>query len=171
MSKRRIIITAVALVVVVGASAVVAPSAKRKAESVSCGNYMASIGCATRLWAGDHDDQLPSDLLSMSNEVIATKILICPGDHLRQPAASWAVFTPANSSYEIVIPGLRDGDTNGVFLRCKIHATLDMQTPQFLMESEDGRRFREWPNQAPANPAMPFPRAQIPFAGSRSSGR
>lgn len=97
---------------------------KRKAESAQCGNHMASIGCAARLWASEHDDHLPSDLLSMSNEVIATKILICPGDHSRPPAASWATFIPTDSSYEIVTPGLRDGDTNGVFLRCKIHGHL-----------------------------------------------
>jgi hypothetical protein len=36
----------------------------------------------------------------------------------------WAVFTPADSSYEIVTPGLKDGDTNGVFLRCRIHGYL-----------------------------------------------
>ena len=124
MSKRRIIILTMTLAVVVVALALVAPSAKRKAESVQCGNYMASIGCAARVWAGDHDDHLPSDFLSMSNEVIATEILICPGDHSRPPAASWATFTPSDSSYEIVTPGLRDGDTNGVFLRCKIHGHL-----------------------------------------------
>lgn len=124
MSKRAIFIFAGALVLVVGALVVAAPWAKRKAESVSCGNYMASIGCAARLWAEDHDGHLPADLLSMSNEVITPKILVCPGDHARQPAASWSVFTPADSSYEIVTPDLKDGDTNGVFLRCKIHGHL-----------------------------------------------
>jgi hypothetical protein len=124
MSKRAILIITGVLVLVVGALVVAAPWAKRKAESVSCGNYMASIGCAARLWAEDHDGHLPSDLLSMSNEVITPKILVCPGHHARQPAASWSVFTPADSSYEIVTPGLKDGDTNGVFLRCKIHGHL-----------------------------------------------
>jgi hypothetical protein len=60
----------------------------------------------------------------MSNELIMTKILICPAEHKRQPAASWASFTSENSSYEILVGGLRDGDTNGVFLRCKIHGHL-----------------------------------------------
>jgi hypothetical protein len=124
MSKRRIIISATVLVLVIAAMALVAPLAKRKAESVSCGNYMASIGCAARLWAGDHDGHLPSSLLSMSNELATPKILICPSDHSRKPAANWASFTDADSSYEIVTPGLQDGDTNGVFLRCKIHGHL-----------------------------------------------
>ena len=124
MSKRSIFISAGVIVLIVGALFVAVPRAKRMAESVSCGNYMASIGFAARLWAEDHDGHLPSDLLSMSNEVIMPKILVCPGDHARQPAATWAVFTPAGSSYEIVTPGLRDGDTNGVFLRCRIHGHL-----------------------------------------------
>jgi hypothetical protein len=124
LNARRIIFMAATLAVVVTGLALFAPSAKRKAESVQCGNYMASIGCAARLWANDHGDYLPSQLISMSNEVIATKILICPGDHSRKPAASWASFTAADSSYEIVTPGLRDGDTNGIFLRCTIHGHL-----------------------------------------------
>ena len=112
------------LVLVVCALVVAAPAAKRKAESVQCGNYMASIGCAAGLWASDHDGHLPSDLLSMSNEVVTPKTLVCPGDYSRRPAASWSVFTPADSSYEIMTPGLKEGDTNGVFLRCKIHGHL-----------------------------------------------
>jgi hypothetical protein len=85
---------------------------------------MVSIGFAARLWADDHEDQLPSDFLSMSNELIITKILICPGDHLRLKAGNWTAFTSENSSYEIVTPGLRDSDTNSVFLRCKVHGNL-----------------------------------------------
>ena len=124
MSKRRIIIFATVLVLIIAAIALTASMAKRKAESVSCGNYMVSIGCAARMWAEDHDGHLPSSLLSMSNELATPKILICPGDHSRKPAADWASFTDADSSYEIVTPGLQDGDTNGVFLRCKIHGYL-----------------------------------------------
>jgi hypothetical protein len=60
----------------------------------------------------------------MSNEIADPKILVCPGDHSRKVAVSRKVFTPADSSYEIVAPGLRDGDTNGVFLRCKIHGDV-----------------------------------------------
>jgi hypothetical protein len=122
--KRIIIILSVVLLLAVVALVIAASSAKRKSESVQCGNYMASIGCAARIWAEDHDGHFPSTLLSMSNELATPKILICPGDHSRQPAASWASFTTADSSYEIVTGGLQDGDTNGVFLRCKIHGHI-----------------------------------------------
>jgi hypothetical protein len=124
MSKRCIIISTAVLVLVIATMVLVAPLAKQKAESISCGNYMASIGCVARLWAEKHDGHLPSSLLSMSNQLVTPAILICPGDHSRKPAANWASFTAADSSYEIVTPGLQDGDTIGVFLRCKIHGHL-----------------------------------------------
>ena len=125
ITKRRSLILVFALISIAAVIAVLGPSMKRQIESTNCGNYMASIGIAARLWANDNADQhLPSDLLSMSDELSSTKILICPGDHSRLPAPSWDSFTTNNSSYEIVTPGLKEGDTNTVFLRCKIHGHL-----------------------------------------------
>src|SRR6266404_210361 len=98
--------------------------AKHRAELLGCGNHMVSVGFAARSWAEENGGRLPPDLLSMSNEVITPKILICPGDHSRKPAASWTSFTPEQSSFEMVTPSLREGDTNAVFLRCKIHGTV-----------------------------------------------
>ena len=56
----------------------------------------------------------------MSNYT-SPRILVCPGDHSRRLATNWASFTPDQSSYEIVTLDLVQGDTNGVFLRCKVH--------------------------------------------------
>jgi hypothetical protein len=64
---------------------------------------------------------MPSNLVSMSNELITTKLLVCPGDHERHPAADWASVRASNRSYEIVTPGLRFGESNTLFLSCKIH--------------------------------------------------
>ena len=111
-------LAAAALIVI---AACVIPSAKRSAESKACGNYMCAICIAGRTWSMDGDGHLPSDFLSMSNEVSSPRILICPGDHSRHPARNWASLTPDQSSYEIVTLHLLDGDTNGVFLRCKFH--------------------------------------------------
>jgi hypothetical protein len=86
-----------------------------------CGNYMCSICFGARTWAVDNNGQMPSDFLSMSNELATPRILICPGDHLRQPATTWSALTPERSSYEILTMHLRDGDSNGVFLHCKFH--------------------------------------------------
>src|SRR3954447_13306463 len=109
----------VAALMVIAACAI--PWAKRRAESMACGNYMCCICIAGRTWAMDGDGHLPPDFLSMSNEVSSPRILVCPGDHSRRPATNWASLTPDHSSYEIVTLHLVDGDTNGVFLRCKFH--------------------------------------------------
>jgi hypothetical protein len=95
--------------------------AKRQAESMMCGNYMCSICIGARSWAFDNNGQMPSDFLSMSNELATPRILICPGDRERQPAPQWAALTPEQSSYEIVTMRLHEGDSNGVFLRCRFH--------------------------------------------------
>ena len=125
MRTRPIIITVAVLIAGVAVAAFALNRAKQRVGFIGCGNYLVSIGCAARLWSSDHGgDQFPPDLISMSNEVISPKILVCPGDHSRQPAASWASFTPEQSSFEIVTPSLRDGDTNRVFLRCKIHGNV-----------------------------------------------
>jgi hypothetical protein len=125
MSKKTIIRYAAVLVLVVVGLAFAAPAAKRKAQLTQCGNYLVSIGCAARLWADDHGgDQFPPDLISMSNEVVTPKIYVCPGDYSSPPAASWASFTPKQSSFEVVTPSLHAGDTNRVFLRCKVHGSV-----------------------------------------------
>ncbi len=76
---------------------------------------------STRLWPDEHGGHLPSDFLSMSNELATPRILICPGDHSRKGAEGWVGFGPQHCSYEILAPGVTKTDTNTVFLRCPIH--------------------------------------------------
>jgi len=116
----------VAILCVVAAAVVVVvafgPAAKRHAEAVNCGNQThAILFMACYEWASEHGGYLPSNLVSMSNELMTPKLLVCPSDHERHPAANWASVTVSNNSYEIVTPGLRFGESNAVFLRCKIH--------------------------------------------------
>src|SRR4051794_27626016 len=102
MRKRAIaLLIFTTLVIMVGGTAALR-SAKGKAESTQCGNYIASIGCGARSWANDHQGFLPSTLISMSNELSVPKMLICPGDHARKAAANWDSFTEADSSYQIM---------------------------------------------------------------------
>ena len=99
------------------ALAICSPYARRHAESVNCGNQMASIGLAAKSWALDNEGRLPSDFRSMSNELAATRLLVCSGDHLRVSAKDWAFFDRTNSSYEIISPGMSLGDTTNVYFR------------------------------------------------------
>jgi hypothetical protein len=104
------------------AVAITIPFGREKAEAIGCSNTMISICFAARYWWGeDHDGYLPSSLVEMSNELATPKLLICPGDHARRPAANWDTVTSGTVSYEIVTPRLLAGDSNGVFLHCKVH--------------------------------------------------
>ena len=114
--------------------------AKHRMELHGCGNYMKAICMAARMWANDNGDRLPPDLLSMSNEVVAPKIYVCPGDHSRKRPTSWALFTPEQSSFELVTPNLPDGDTNVVFLRCKVHGSVGYADGSVFV---NGKRHRK----------------------------
>jgi hypothetical protein len=119
MRVRKLIIIAALVPVALAAGVYATGCAKRWVKSMNCGNSMCSICFAARVWALDNNGKMPSDFLSMSNELSTPRVLICDADHSRRAAPNWASFTPGLSSYEIV--DLRDGDTNGVFLRCRIH--------------------------------------------------
>ncbi|MDQ6632071.1 MAG: hypothetical protein M3Y82_10000 [Verrucomicrobiota bacterium] len=98
------------------------PFGRKKAEATGCCNQMIAICFAARHeWAEEHNGLLPSNLISMSNEIMVLKILVCPSDHSTRAATNWSLLTSDNSSYQIVTAGLRAGNTNGIFLRCKVH--------------------------------------------------
>ena len=137
--RRRYLTVGVAFLVV-GATWFLITRAKQRTELLGCGNYMASICSAARMWANDHGDRFPSDLLSMSNEVATPKIFICPGDHSRKPSASWATFTHEQSSFELVTPSLRDGHTNAALFRCKIHGSVGYADGSVFV---NGKRHRK----------------------------
>jgi len=64
---------------------------------------------------------MPPDLLSMSNDLAAPKILVCPSDYSRSVATNWSSFTSSNCSYEMAAKPLRADDPSATFLRCSIH--------------------------------------------------
>jgi hypothetical protein len=125
MKKRALFIIISACIVVAGLfMALYTAFGSRHAESVGCGNYMSSIGCAARTWALDDEGRLPPDFRSMSNELATTKVLVCPGDHQRVAARNWALLDQTNCSYEIVAPGMSASDTTNIYFRCKVHGHL-----------------------------------------------
>lgn len=102
--------------------------AKGKAQSISCVSNMKQIGLGARLYANDHNGQFPADFLSMSNELVTPKILVCKGDATKTKATDWARFNVgANVTYEFLLPGAKEGDaaTKTVF-RCPIHGHIGL---------------------------------------------
>ncbi len=104
--------------------------AKGKAQEIDCVNKMKQIGLAARLWSNDNNDVFPSDFLSMSNELVSTKILFCNGDlsHTRQSVSDWSTVTTANISYVFVAPGIKDNAAaaSKVVFRCPIHGHVGL---------------------------------------------
>jgi hypothetical protein len=138
MKKRDVLFIGLGLLLVCAAALLAAmPNLKKHVDSVNCGNQMASIGVAARIWVDDNTNCLPLDFLSMSNELCAPRILICPSDHSRQPAVDWSTFTQTNSSYEILTPGVAYNDTNA-FFRCQVHGHLGYADGSIF----DGKRRR-----------------------------
>jgi len=76
------------------------------------------------MWAEDNDGRLPTDFVSMSNEINTTKILACAADHKRRPATSWESFTSDNTSYELLSPGLPATNSDTAVLRCTVHGHM-----------------------------------------------
>lgn len=142
-------------------------AAKERAQRIACVNNLKQLGLAARIWATDNGDVLPPDLLSMSNEIIAPKILVCPADTARKPAASWAEFSLANVSYEFLGPSASETEPQRVVFRCPIHRNVclaDGSVQQLSPESaaqvvsRNGALYVEAPMARP--PANPNPAGQ-----------
>jgi hypothetical protein len=97
--------------------------AKLRAQSTACVGNIKQINLSALLWAQDHGELFPPDYLSMSNEMVTPKILICPADRSKTSARDWAQFNAAqNLSYEFVLPGARQSNgLDQVVFRCPIH--------------------------------------------------
>lgn len=95
-----------------------------KLQRVACVNNLKQLGDSFRIWAANNTDLLPSDILSMSNEVASTKVLICPADTGRQPANDWGSFTAANLSYKCLALSARIAAPQEVVLLCPIHGNV-----------------------------------------------
>ncbi len=102
--------------------------AKSKAQSIHCINNLKQIGLAARIYSNDNKEMFPPDFLSMSNELVSPKILVCPADTRHTPAASWADFDPRkNLSYDFVQPGIAESNAmNEVIFRCPFHNNVGL---------------------------------------------
>lgn len=99
---------------------------KEKANLIMCVNNLKQLGLSARVWATDNDDLLPPNILSMSNEIAAPKILICPSDVGRQPAPDWSSYSAANCSYEYLAASSTSAEPERVAFRCRIHGNITL---------------------------------------------
>ena len=96
--------------------------AKTKAQRIACVNNLKQVGLGMRLWADDNEGKFPwkvsqslgggmpngtgnakisLQLSIVSNELVSTKILVCPNDSSRNPATDFATISLSNVSYSL----------------------------------------------------------------------
>ena len=135
---------ALALVMIPITAALVLPAmskAKSRAQTISCTSNMKQIGLAARLWSNDHNEIYPPDFLTMSNELVTPKLLVCPGDTTKTRAQDWSQFNPSqNATYEFLTPGAKETDILGqIAFRCPIHNNIGLGDGS-VQTSTSGRR-------------------------------
>jgi hypothetical protein len=147
--------------------------ARAKARGIACVNNLKQLGLAVRIWASSHGGLLPPDLLSLSNELVSPKILVCPEDTGRPAAADWGGFTPANVSYEFLAPSGDETEPTRVVFRCPLHGHVGLadgsvqqsvakEQPERLVWQE-GKLYLGPPPLAPLTPgaAPQIPQIQM----------
>ncbi|MGE3308678.1 MAG: hypothetical protein AB7O66_01820 [Limisphaerales bacterium] len=99
-----------------------------RANSIRCVNNLKQMGLAVRVWANDNEGEYPPDVLSMTNELTTPKILVCPSDSGRSTAETWAEYSTANLSYELLSPGPGKFETEPtrVLFRCPVHGHVGL---------------------------------------------
>ena len=92
-------------------------------QNETCKNNLTQIGFAVRIWSNEHNEVFPPDFLSMSNEIVIPRTLVCPSDTSKSAAKNWSEFKPLkNVSYEFLTPNAKEMDAmNKPAFRCPTH--------------------------------------------------
>jgi hypothetical protein len=116
--------------------------AKSRASTISCVSNLKQIGLGARMWANDHGDTFPPDFLSMSNELVTPKVLVCPGDSSKTKVQDWSQASPNNITYEYLAPGIKEkGNEQLPVFRCPIHGNVCLGDGS-VQQGAAGRKLR-----------------------------
>src|SRR5438477_4480889 len=99
---------------------------KKEAQSVGCINNLKQIGLAARLWANDHNEVFPPDIISMKDELNTPKILFCPADATTVRVTEWSQLDPSTISYRFLNPNGSDSDPTKPLTTCPIHGHVGL---------------------------------------------
>jgi hypothetical protein len=98
--------------------------AQDKARRIQCVSNMKQIGLAARMWANDHKEIMPSDFLTMQNELNSPRILVCPSETNRPVPKAWSEFS--GSSYVILSLGTGVRRPEIIYAHCPVHNNIGL---------------------------------------------
>lgn len=131
-------------------------------------NNLKQLSVAARIWALDHNDVLPPDVVSMTNELgNDMKILMCPSDPnqtvYNEGANNLHFAVPGYCSYQYVAASCTNIDPEQVVFICPFHGSLAfgdgsvqvapaiLQHPEWLVK-RDGKIYFKKPKSNPGQP-------------------
>jgi prepilin-type N-terminal cleavage/methylation domain-containing protein/prepilin-type processing-associated H-X9-DG protein len=153
-TRRNRAFTLIELLVVIAIIAILAgmllpalAKAKAKAQRIKCSSNLKQVALSFKMFAGDNEQQFPGKLdinkfaqsnrtawrhfYMLSNELGSTKILICPGDVIRQPSAA-NIFSTNDTANNLV--GIVDAGNSAVSYFVGVEA--DETKPNMLLTGD-----------------------------------
>jgi hypothetical protein len=102
--------------------------AKVRAQRIQCISNMKQINAQLQMWSLDHGGKFPPDLMALSNQLQSPKLLICPGEKLRdrREANDWSDFSLIGSSYDYSGAGKDSTQPQQIILRCPLHNNVGL---------------------------------------------
>jgi hypothetical protein len=94
------------------------------AQATACVSNMKQIGLSLRMWANDHQDTFPPQLLAATNELNSPRVLVCPAATGASQVRDWAQLSPGAISYQYLNPGGNESDPQKPLLTCPIHGHM-----------------------------------------------
>ncbi|MDB6031198.1 MAG: hypothetical protein JWM16_1536 [Verrucomicrobiales bacterium] len=122
LAKAGIIVSSVALAAVFVGGVLLPAIFKNRGPKAECITNLKQISLAARMYSMDHNNVFPMDYLSMSNELVTPKVLVCSSDSRKSRASGWSELGPRNISYEFLVPGKKEADiAQSPAFRCPVH--------------------------------------------------